>query len=266
MVLNSRFKTSRRNLLRRFYQFLDNPPLPKKPKFPKEIYLKIDGAYFKRWGCVLVYKSGKRIIFWDFVLRESYFSYYLNLIQIIRLGYTIKGVTSDRHGSLVSVLGSILPPDIPHQHCLVHLQRFCQSLLTRNPKTEAGKELLELVRLLNKISNHYEKNIWLKWFGRLIKRHEDLIKERTYFKNEEGGLTWWYTHRNLRRAFRTIERSRNNLFLYLDYPKLPKDINGLEGEFSHLKTKLSIHRGLKRGRKESFVKWYFYFKSISKNS
>lgn len=213
-----------------------------------------------------MYKAGGRIIFWDFVLRENYFSYCFNLIQIIKLGYIIKGATSDRHGSLVSALKSILPADIPHQHCLVHLQRLCQSLLTRNPKTEAGKELLELVRFLNRISSHYEKNIWLKWFERLLRRYENLIKERTYFKNEEGKTTWWYTHKNLRRAFRTIERSKDNLFLYLDYPGLSKDINGLEGEFSHLKTKLSIHRGLKRERKANFVKWYFYFKSISKNS
>lgn len=213
-----------------------------------------------------MYKAGKRIIFWDFVLRENYFFYCFNLIQIIKLGYLIKGVTSDRHPSLVSALKSALPPDIPHQHCLVHLQRLCQSLLTRNPKTEAGKQLLELVRFLNKINSHYEKNVWLKWFEGLEERHEELIKERTYFKNEEGKLTWWYTHKNLRRAFRTIQRSKDNLFLYLHYPKLPKDINGLEGEFSHLKTKLSIHRGLKRRRKASFVKWYFYFKSTGKNS
>lgn len=193
-------------------------------------------------------------------MRENYFSYYLNLIQIIKLGYIIKGVTSDRHGGLVLALKSSLPADIPHQHCLVHLQRFCQSLLTKNPKTEAGKQLLELVLLLNKIHSHYEENIWLKWFERLEKKHAYLIRERTYFKNQEGETTWWYTHRNLRRVFRTIRKSINNLFLYLDYPELPKDTNGLEGEFSHLKTKLSIHRGLKRERKANFVKWYFYFK------
>jgi hypothetical protein len=259
-------RVSGSTLLRHFYQFLDNPPKPQKPKSPKEIYLKIDGTYFKRWGCAFVYKSREKFIFWDFTLRENYFSYCFNLAKIINLGYTIKGVTSDRHPSLISALKSLLPADIPNQHCLVHLQRFCQSLLTRNPKTEAGKQLLELIRFLNRINNHYEKNIWIKWFERLSERHEELIKERTYFRNEEGKLTWWYTHKNLRRVFRTIERSKDNLFLYLDYPKLSKDINGLEAEFSHLKRKLSLHRGLKRSRKATFVKWYFYFKSINKSS
>jgi len=160
-----------------------------------------------------VYKAGRRIVFWDFVLRENYFSYYFNLTQIIKLGYIIEGVTSDRHSSLISALKSILPADIPHQHCLVHLQRLCQALLTRNPKTQAGKELLELVRLLNKINNHYEKNIWLKWFQRLEKRHQDLIKERTYFKNEEGRLSWWYTHKNLRRLQDNPKIKRQSLSL-----------------------------------------------------
>ena len=211
----------------------------------------------------MVYKADQRIIFWDFVKRENYLSYRLNLVEIIEMGYTIKGVTSDRHGGLVSALKSVFP-NIPHQHCLVHLQRLCQSLLTRKPQTEAGKQLLELIQLLNRIDSHYQKNIWLKWFERLEKRHADLIKERTYFKSKEGKTNWWYTHRNLRRVLRTIRKSTNNLFLYLDYPRLPKDTNGLEGEFSHLKTKLSIHRGLKRKRKVNFFKWYFHFKLTQK--
>ena len=199
-------------------------------------------------------------------MREDYFSYLFNLVEITKLGYVIQGVTSDRHPGLVSALKPAFPTDLPHQHCLVHLQRLSQSLLTRNPQTEAGKQLLELVKQLNKITTHYEANIWLRWFERLTKRHESLIKERTYFKDDNGQTTWWSTHRNLRKVFRTIERSKDHLFVYLDYPNLPKDTNGLESEFSHLKTKLSIHRGLKRERKANFVKWYFYFKSTSKNS
>jgi len=198
------------------------------------------------------------------VVRENYFAYCLNLGQIVQLGYVIKGITSDKHGGLTAAIKSL--SDVPHQHCLVHLQRSCQSLLTRSPQAEAGIQLLELVRLLNTINNHDEVNIWLKWFERLEKRHEVLIKERSYGINEQTGRnTWWYTHRNLRRAFRTIQNSKDNLFLYLDYPRLSKDINGLEAEFSHLKGRLNLHRGLKRERKINFVKWYFYFKATAKN-
>jgi len=258
-------ETCSRTLLRHFYQFLDKPPLIKPLRYKKEIYLKVDGSYFKRWGCVLVYKedkkAGNEIIFWNFAERENYLSYCLNLAQITNLGYVIKGITSDRHPSLVSALKTLFPPDFPHQYCLVHLQRFCQSLLTQKPQTQAGRELLELVRHLNTITSHYEANIWLKWLKRWQERHSLLIKERTYFQDEFGRKTWWYTHKNLRRAFRTIESSKDHLFLYLDYPGLAKDINGLEAEFSHLKGKLNLHRGLKRERKINLIKWYFYFRS-----
>ena len=109
------FKVSSRTLRRRFERFLNKPPVVKKLAKEKEIYLKIDGSYFKRWGCVLVCKAGKQIIFWDFNIRENYLSHCLNLNKIKDLGYQVKGVTSDRHPSLVAALKTVLPTEIPHQ-------------------------------------------------------------------------------------------------------------------------------------------------------
>lgn len=258
-------RLSNRTLLRHFYQFLDKPPVFKKLKENKEVYLKIDGTYFKRWGCALVYKADSDLIFEDFTLRENFFTYYLNLKTICQLGYTIKGVTSDGHPGLEKALKELFP-GIPHQHCLVHLQRRCQILLTQNPETQAGSELLEIVKQVNQISSHYEKDIWTCWFERFEKRNQETLKQKSFGLNSKTGKnTWWYTHKNLRRACRTIKTSLPNLFLYLDYPNLPKDTNGLEGEFSHLKAKLALHRGLKRGRKINYVKWYFYLKSQTEN-
>ncbi|MBI4999635.1 transposase [Candidatus Gottesmanbacteria bacterium] len=255
--------SSRATLFRHFYQFLDKPPELKPLKQKHEVYLKIDGTYFKRWGCALVYKADRKVIFTDFTVRENYLTYLLNLIKIIELGYVIKGVTSDGCGSLESALKTLFP-DIPHQRCLVHLQRFCQTLLTKKPETNTGVELLEIVKQLNCVKNYYEKNIWLKWFKRFEERNKETLNQRTY-QNNEGKTTWWYTHKNPRRAYRTIKNSLPNLFLYLDYQNLPKDTNGLEGEFSHLKRKLSLHRGLKRKRKINFVKWYFLLKEKAEN-
>jgi len=258
------FRVSRSSLQRHFYQFLDKPPSPELLRLPKEkeIYLKIDGSYFRRWGCVLVHKADRKIIFWDFTLRENYFSYCLDFAKIKELGYKILGTISDWHGGLMSALKSLFP-DIPHQRCLVHTQRFCQSLLTQRPETEAGIRLLEIVKFLNQIKNKNEKEIWIKWLSRFERRYLKVINERTYAEDKKH---WWHTHKNLRRAFRTLRSSIDNLFLYLDFPDLPKDTNGLEAEFSHLKRKLSLHRGLKRERKISLIKWYFYLKSKERES
>ena len=123
---------------------------------PKEIYLKIDAKYFGCWGCLLLYKTGKDLIYWNFILRETFFNYLYDLVQIKKLGYIIIDVTSDWHGSIVSAIKLIFKGNIPHQRCLVYTQRLCESLLTKNPKTEAGKHLLEVVKDINQIRNHYE--------------------------------------------------------------------------------------------------------------
>jgi uncharacterized protein YktA (UPF0223 family) len=207
----------------------------------KDVYLKIDGSYFKRWGCIVVYKANKEIVYWSFTKKENCLSFCIDLAEIKNLGYQVKGITSDRNTSLASVIRKFFS-GIPHQFCLIHLQRKCQSLLTQNPQTKAERELLELVLFLNKITNLYEKKIWLKWLDRLTQRHKSLIKERTYGLDEKTKRrTWWYTHKNPRRAFRALQVSRYNLFLYLDHPGLSKNNNGLEAEFSHLKGKLNTH-------------------------
>jgi hypothetical protein len=118
--------------------------------------------------------------------------------------------------------------------------------------------LLELVSLLNQIKSLDERDIWLKWLERFEERYGELIRKRSYGENKH----WWYTHKNLRRAFLTLKSTKEHLFLYLEYNNLSKDTNGIEAEFSHLKQKLGVHRGMTRERKANFVRWYFYLKSI----
>jgi hypothetical protein len=245
-------------LFRYFDKFLIQCPKLNPITETKGVYIKVDGKYFGRWGCILVFKEGRNIIYWDFVIRENYFNYLLDFTEIKRLGYNVLGITSDWHGSLISASEKVFL-GIPHQRCLVHTQRFCQSLLTQRPETEAGIKLLEIVKFLNQIKNHDDKEIWIKWLSRFEKKYQGVINERTY---TEDKTHWWYTHKNTRRVFRTLKGSINNLFLYLDFPGLPKDTNGLEADFKHLVQKINVHKGLKRGRKIDFVNWYFYLKSV----
>ena len=253
-------KVSSRTLWEHFDKFLANPPSPKPLKIRKTINIKIDGTYFGKWGCALVYKEGKNKIYWSLVLRETYFNYLYDLGQVKGLGYDIAGATSDWHGSLVSALNTALP-GISHQRCLVHTKRLCRTLLTSKPETQGGKDLLEISKLLTQIRNHKDKIVWIKWLERFEDRYQDLMNQRTYTLDLNSKKTWWYTHKKLRRAFRTLKISIHNLFIYLDNPDIEKDTNGLESEFSHLKEKLGNHRGLKREKKANFIKWYFYLKS-----
>jgi len=169
-------------------------------------------------------------------------------------------VTSDWHGSLVSVVKE-LHPDIPHQRCLVHTQRRCEQLLTKNPQTEAGVRLLSIVKELNQIKTYQESRVWITWLKRWEEEYRCLVRERTYGKTKKGKDTWWYTHKNLRATYRTLITTLDNIFLYLDDPKLDKDTNGIESEFSHLKQKTNMHRGLINERKIAVIFWYLKFKN-----
>ena len=204
----------------------------------------------------MVFKEGKNIIFWNFFDRETYLNYLYCFSRLVEIGYIVKSVTSDRHGSLVGAVKTVFP-NIPHQFCLVHTQRRCETLLTKNPETDAGKNLLDLVKLINKIKTRNEKQIFLRWLGRFEERYGVILRQRSY-----SGKNWWYTHKNLRLAFNTLKSSKDNMFLYLDNPNIPKDTNGLEAEFTHLKTKLNMHRGLSKSRRENYVFWYWFLKSV----
>ena len=138
----------------------------------------------------------------------------------------------------------------------------CRTLLTKNPETEAGIKLLEISKLLNQIRTKGEKQVFLNWFGRFEEEYKETINNRTYNKDSNSKRKWWYTHKNLRLAFNTVKSSLAHIFFYLEDSSIPKDTNGLEAEFTHLKGKLNAHRGLSRERRENFVAWYWYLKSM----
>lgn len=253
-------------ILRTFYLYLDKLVLPPKPTgiLKEKIYLKIDGTYFGSWGCLLVYKNHTgKFVYWNFVLRENYYNYLNDLITISNW-YDICGITSDWHGSLVGVVKTLIP-SIPHQRCLVHLQRHIESLLTKNPKTEAGRELLIIIKQINHLENKQQCNKWLYRIYSWEYKYSYLIKERTYgFNNITNKNTWWYTHKNLRASYRSLITSKEHLFLHFDYSKLSKDTNGLEVEFKHLKNKIEKHPRLTRRRKVSLMFWYLHLKNLER--
>ena len=226
----------------------------------KSIHLKLDATYLKHWGCSIVFKESNNIIFSVFVERESYHAYCLAFSKLLELGYHLLSVTSDKHGSIVSSVKTLFP-DIPHQYCLVHIQRRCQSLLTRNPESVPGKDLLFIVKHINKINTETEKNVFINWLSLYEKRYDVFLSQRTYLVTSDGKRTWWYTHKNVRKAFKHIKTSLNNMFFYLDDPLIDKDTNGLESEFSYLKSHLKRHRGLTRKRQASYVNNYWKIKS-----
>lgn len=183
--------------------------------------------------------------------------------QLRDLNYEVISITSDKHSSLISSVKEYFR-GLPHQYCLVHIQLRCETLLTKRPNTEAGRDLLQIVSYINQIKTEDEKNLFFLRLWLYEYRYEKFLNERSYAIQVNGKRTWWYTHKNVRKAFRHIDSSLENMFHYLNDPNIAKDTNGLEGGFTHFKTKLNIHRGLKRERRINYVCWYWYLKSTQK--
>lgn len=88
------------------------------------------------------------------------------------------------------------------------------------------------------------------------------INQKT--KNDQSGR-WWHAHKNLHLATSHLLKAIPNLFCYLNDSQIPRTNNEIEGYFSHLKEKLTLHRGLKFESKKNFIKWYIYFKNKQSN-
>lgn len=146
-----------------------------------------------------------------------------------------------------------LYPSIPHQRCVVHVQRLGSILLTCRPKTLAGRDLKLLLKMLSAVRSPQERDDWLLAFQSWYDRWDEFLKERS--SSPETGRSW-YTHRFLRKVRTLIRNAIPDLFWYVEDPSIPKDTNGLEGRFSGLKFHYRQHRGMSLERRSAYLAWY----------
>jgi hypothetical protein len=83
-----------------------------------------------------------------------------------------------------------------------------------------------------------------KWNG--------FLKERT---TDPITMKWFYTHKRIRSAYRSLKTNLPYLFTYQKYPELsiPNTTNSLDDSFSYLRTLLNIRRGLKQERRWKLI-------------
>lgn len=247
-------KRNKNTIIKTVYWYLDHPPKLNPVPNPN-CHAILDGTYFKRENCLIVYwdKNLKRIQWSNYTSGEKTFEVLHDLRTLKRKGVILASVTSDGSGGIEKALG-IEYPNIPHQRCLVHLKRQTLAFITKNPKTNAGKEIRPLMQRLTKIDNLASRDQWLKDFRNWRIYWEDFLKERSY--SDDGTKEWWYTHKSLRRVRASVKNAIPNLFHYLDDKSIPRDGNGLEGRFSSFKQHYRQHRGLSKKRREGYIAWY----------
>lgn len=249
---------SQSSIQRLFDEYLSSPP-KNVVRSKGNVHLLIDGTYFSNGLCLILYYDYdiQYVQLFRHSNKEKYREIKEDLTNLKQMGVDVYSVTCDGHKSIIKSVQKVYPNAII-QRCAVHVKRQTGSWLGRYPKLEVSKELLYISQQVTRLDTIEQVNTWLLHFHRWYDLNRAFINEQSL--SETTGRMW-YTHKHLHAACSHLINAITHLFSYVNDPQIPKTTNELEGYFTHLKEKLTLHRGLRFEKKKNFIKWYLYFKS-----
>jgi len=203
--------------------------------FPQKIVLIVDTTYFAQFGLMVFRASNlKKNLLWKIVDHETNDEYRAGIQELIDDGWDVLGIVADGKPGLGKLF-----PNIPFQLCHSHMFATVTRYISKNPKLQASQEFRQIMFDL-KQTDHASFEYWItewhnKWKHFLAEKNIDPINQTSTF-----------THQRLRQAFFGVRRCLGVLFAFQFHSKtiqIPNTTNSLDGYFSHLKSKLSVHRG-----------------------
>jgi len=213
----------------------------------KSVVVCMDATNISNVGMATILRNtGNENLIWKWSKNERNDVYVDCLKDLENLGYFFRGFVIDGRAGLKKKLIELYP-HAPIQHCIFHQIKTVRKYLPRNVQSDGGKILRKIGLKLTKY-NAVQFNTALDiWYV----LYRDYINEKTYSYNENYKRRWWYTHKSLRSAYRSLKTNLPYLFTFEKYKHLniPKTTNICEGYFSHLKDRLNRHRGLNTERK-----------------
>lgn len=198
-------------------------------------------TFYKRTFGVCVLRSPrlKKNLVWKAAERETANVYHECRWNLEQKGFEVTAAVIDGKPGLIPVFW-----DVPIQMCHFHQIKIITRYLTSRPKLPAGQALRALTLMLPRAIEKDFSKVVDEWHT----QWNSFLKEKTLNPETKH---WFYTHKRLRAAYRSLKTNLPLLFTYQRYPelKIPNTTNSLDGAFSHLKDLLRIHRGLNRKRK-----------------
>ena len=254
---------SQSSLQRLFKFYLKSPP-ENTVESKGHVHLLIDGTYFENGLCLVLYYDYdiQYVQLFRQTNQEKFREIKEDLLNLKKLGTQVYSVTCDGHKSIVKAVAKAFPNAIV-QRCVVHVKRQVKSYLGANPQLAQARELLYYSKQVTQIGTQEQATRWLIGMHEWYARNKAFINQKSI--NGATGRSW-YTHKHLHRAASHLINAIPYLFSYLSDGQIPKSTNQIEGYFSHLKEKLTLHRGLKIEAKKNFIKWYLHFKNQEKRS
>jgi hypothetical protein len=228
-------------------------------KSKKNVHLLIDGTYFSNGLCLVLYYDHdiRYVQLYRHTNQEKYKEIKEDLENLKRLGVDVYSVTCDGHKAILKAVKKVYPNAVI-QRCLVHIKRQVKNYTSEQPKLLQAKELLKISKQITAVKTQEQCSLWLLVFYNWHHQNKTFIDEQS--RSEQTGRMW-YTHKKLHTACSLIINAIPNMFCYLNDAAIPYTTNRLESYFTHLKEKLTLHRGLKFEARKNFIKWYLHFKN-----
>jgi transposase-like protein len=216
-------------------------------------YIIIDATYFHKDGCLMNLMDAKtqEIIAHIYVRKESFVDAYPWFENLKRRGLDPLFITTDGEQSIIRAVNMIWPL-AKTQRCLYHIQREGMRWLRTYPKTQAGKELRDILSKLSWIKSIKERDCFIATYNHWLVKYKDFVKS---LPNSTVAF------KDLKRTMVLINKALPNMFHYLIDLQVHATTNALEGFHSRLKTDYQRHRGLTKQHRIQYIHWYCYFKN-----
>jgi len=215
----------------------------------KQVVVLMDCTYWGRNFGVVVFKDAhrKKILWRKFVRYETLADYQEGVEWLEGHGFKLHGVVCDGLRGMFSMLSRYNV-----QMCQYHQVKIVRRYLTQQPDLPASKELLTIAKLLTRT----DKESFIRLFEGWANRWSDFLRERSVDKRTKKS---YYVHKRLRSAYLSLRRNMPYLWTFYDVPDvgIPNTNNGLEGQFTDLKSKLRNHNGLSKEHRKMFIDEYF---------
>lgn len=212
---------------------------------PQATIIVPDTTFWGRSYGVCVFRSWtlKRNIWWNEVPGERVAHYQYGRKILEEQGWVFTAAVVDGRRGLASVF-----KDIPVQVCHFHQMKTVTKYLTRRPETLAGQELRAIMLTLPRTNEQTFTTRLRDWHD----QWKAFINEKT---TVAGTKHWYYTHKKVRSAYKSLETNLPFLFTYQAHPELdiPNTTNTIDGYFASVKKKVAQHHGLRKDRRYKVI-------------
>lgn len=219
----------------------------------KDVVILMDATYWGRnFGVLLLVDAYRKRLLWrKFLDKKETISDYLEGVEWLHeRNFKIHGIVCD---GLRGLAQSLVRYRV--QYCQFHQVKTVDEYLTKNPQTDAGKELQKIAHLLCHTDKESFEGMLMMWYA----KWSEWLKHRT-LDRKTGKKT--YTHCRVRSAYFSMKRNMRWLWTFYDFqdPPIPNTNNSLEAINLDLKTKLRGHNGMSRRYRKLFIDEYFRLK------